>query len=71
MPKKVDPKVKDRCVRLVLDHLQEYPSVTAASEAVGRRLGRDPAQLPRPTTQVPRLHDTIEAYSQVVAATLK
>ena len=39
MPKKIDPKVKARCVRLVLDHLQEYPSMTAAAEAVARREG--------------------------------
>ena len=37
MPKKIDPKVKERCVRLVLDHLGEYPSLTAAAEAVGRQ----------------------------------
>ncbi len=39
MPKKIDPKVKERCVRLVLEHLQEYPTVTAAAEAVARREG--------------------------------
>ena len=37
MPKKIDPRVKERCVRQVLDHLQEYPSLTAAAEAVARR----------------------------------
>lgn len=39
VPKKIDSKVKERCVRLVLDHLQEYPSLTAAAEAVARREG--------------------------------
>ena len=39
MPKKIDPKVKERCVRQVLDHLPEYPSVTAAAGAVARREG--------------------------------
>jgi transposase-like protein len=39
MPRKTDPKVKERCVRLVLDHLQEYPSLTAAAEAVAKREG--------------------------------
>lgn len=39
MPKKIDPKVKERCVRMVLDHLQEYPTVTAAAEAVAKREG--------------------------------
>ncbi len=37
MPKKIDPRVKERCGRQVLDHLQEYPSLTAAAEAVARR----------------------------------
>lgn len=39
MPKKTDPMVKERCVRMVLDHLQEYPSLTAASAAVAKREG--------------------------------
>ena len=39
MPKRIDAKVKERCVRLVLDHLTEYPSLTAAAEAVARREG--------------------------------
>lgn len=39
MPKKIDAKVKERCARLVLDHLAEYPSLTAACECVARREG--------------------------------
>ena len=39
MPKKIDANVRERCVRLVLEHLQEYPSLTAAAEAVARREG--------------------------------
>jgi transposase-like protein len=39
VPKKIDAKVKERCVRLVLDHLQEYPTLTAAARAVARREG--------------------------------
>lgn len=39
MPKKIDAKVKERCVRQTLDHLAEYPSLTAAAEAVARREG--------------------------------
>ena len=39
MPKKIDQKVKERCVRQVLEHLPEYPSLTAAAEAVARREG--------------------------------
>lgn len=39
MPKKIDPNVRERCVRQVLDTLPQYPSVTAACEAVARREG--------------------------------
>lgn len=39
MPKRIDARVKERCVRMVLDHLSEYPSLTAAAEAVARREG--------------------------------
>lgn len=39
MPKKIDPELKARAVRLVSEHLSEYPSVTAASAAVARQLG--------------------------------
>ena len=39
MPKKIDAKVKERCVRPTLGHLAKYPWVTAAAEAVARREG--------------------------------
>jgi hypothetical protein len=39
MPKRIDAKLKERCTRLVLDHLTEYPSLTAACHAVARREG--------------------------------
>jgi len=39
MPKKIDPELKARAVRLVTEHLGEYPSVTAACDAVARQLG--------------------------------
>mgnify|MGYP005612387673 CR=1 FL=1 len=39
MPKKIDPKVRERCVRQVLEHLPEYPSLTGAAEGVARRVG--------------------------------
>jgi transposase-like protein len=38
MPK-IDPKVKERCVRQMLQHLPEYPLLTAAAEAVARHEG--------------------------------
>lgn len=44
MPKRIDAEVKERCVRHVLEHLPEYPSLTAAGPQkylVGRK-DRDP-----------------------------
>ena len=37
--KRIDPGVKARAVRLVTEHLSEYSSLTAASEAVARQVG--------------------------------
>src|SRR5665648_762218 len=39
MPKKIDPELKARAVRLVSEHIGQYPSLTAASAAVARQLG--------------------------------
>jgi transposase len=39
MPKKISPEVKARAVRLVQEHQQDYPSVTAAARAVAKQLG--------------------------------
>jgi len=39
MPKKIDAELRARAVRLVLEHQQEYPSLTAAIEAVAKQLG--------------------------------
>ena len=39
MPKKIDPELKARAVRLVSEHRGEYPTVTAASQAVAKQLG--------------------------------
>lgn len=39
MPKKIDPALRERAVRLVVEHQQEYPSLTAVSAAVARQLG--------------------------------
>ena len=38
MPK-IDPKVKEGCIRLAQEHQDEYSSLTAAAEAVARREG--------------------------------
>ena len=39
MPKKIDPKVRERCVQQMLEHVHEYPTPTAAAEAIARRNG--------------------------------
>lgn len=39
MPKLIDPELKARAVRLVTEHLAEYPSLTAAAAAVAKQLG--------------------------------
>lgn len=39
MPKKIDPELRARAVRLVSEHRGEYPSVTAAAAAVANQLG--------------------------------
>lgn len=39
MPKKIDPKVKERCVQQMLEHVSEYPNPTAAAEVVAKRNG--------------------------------
>ena len=39
MPKMIDSELKARAVRLVNEHLGEYPSLTAASAAVAKQRG--------------------------------
>jgi transposase-like protein len=39
MPKKINPELKARAVRMVQDHQEDYTSVTAASQAVAKQLG--------------------------------
>ena len=39
MPKKIDPALRERAVRLVREYRSGYPSLTAASAAVARQVG--------------------------------
>jgi len=39
MPKMINPELKARAVRLVTEHVSEYPSLTAAAAAVAKQLG--------------------------------
>ncbi len=39
MPKKIDPAVRDRAVRLVREHQAEYPTQFAAIKAVAAQVG--------------------------------
>src|SRR3954470_21454674 len=39
MPSKIDPAVKERALRMIADHRQDYPSDTALAEALASKLG--------------------------------
>jgi transposase len=39
MPKKINPELRARAVRVVQDHQEDYPSVTAVARAVAKQLG--------------------------------
>ncbi len=47
MPKKFDPEIKARAVRMVRQHLAEYGSVTKTSAMVGQQLDIGPNTLRR------------------------
>lgn len=39
MPNKIDAAVKERALRLLAEHRGDYPSDTAAAEAIAKRVG--------------------------------
>jgi transposase-like protein len=45
MPKKYPSEQRDRATRMVLDRLKEYPSVWAAAQVLGPKLGVGPETL--------------------------
>ena len=51
MPKRIDPELRARAVRLVAEHREEYPTETAAVVAVAKQLGVARESVRRWTTQ--------------------
>lgn len=51
MPKKLDPELKARAVRLVLEHRTEYPTKPAAVLAAAKQVGVGKESLRRWVTQ--------------------
>lgn len=47
MPRKINEAVKERAVRLVLDNLSEYPTMTAACHAAAKRCNVGPESVRR------------------------
>ena len=47
MPTKWDKETREKAVRLVIDHREDYPSQWAAVKAVSSRLGMSPETLRR------------------------
>ena len=47
MPQKIHPQLRDRCVRLVREHQQEYPNQAAAVSAVACQEGVSGGSVPR------------------------
>jgi transposase len=45
MPKKYPSEQRDRATRMVLDRLKDYPSVWAAAQGLGPKLGVGPETL--------------------------
>jgi transposase len=45
MPGRIDPAVKERALRLIADHRQDYPSDTALAAALAGNIGRRRASL--------------------------
>ena len=65
MPKKIDTQLRARCVRLVREHQQEYPTLTAAVKTLEKR-GLVELRPDEADARARRLAPT-EAGSEVVA----
>lgn len=51
MAEKIDPQLRARCVRIVREQQQEYPTLTAATAAVARQEGVSRASVRRRLAQ--------------------
>ena len=71
MPKKIDPALRDRAVRLVREHRSEYTSLSAASAAVARQLGVGHESLRRWVLQADIDDGTRDGVSSVEHAEVK
>lgn len=71
MPKKIDPEVKARGLRLLASHAAEYPSVTAASEAIAKQLGVSTESVRRWARQAEIDAGTREGVTSVESAEIK
>jgi hypothetical protein len=60
MPKRVDPAIKERAVRMFAEHQSDYPSATALTEAVAKKLGGS-----GDSATVPCLHQPVLVDLQV------
>ena len=71
MPKKIDPVLRDRAVRLVREPRSEYRSLTAASVAVARRVGVGHESVCRWVLQADIDHGTRDGVTSVEHAEIK
>ena len=71
MPKVIDPELKARAVRLVLEHRAEYPTTTAAVQAVARQVGVGKESLRRWVAQADVDAGTREGVTSVESAEIK
>ncbi len=71
MPSKYDPETRAKAVRLVTDHLQDYPSEWAAISAVAGRLGMSAETLRKWIRQIQVDAGDVEGVTSVAQAEIR